>query len=409
MIAPRLAFFFCATVCFSRYFSPSVKENENKKFIQQGGYLDTNHTFTPLDFSYLTHQYYTISYNPMRYWGDIQFTGNYSHTSEQDDSPPNEIVNTFKEAGWRFPFYGHYHDKIYIDPNGFVSVVDRKCVSSGFCNWQTGNDATYKRYIAPLMTDFNPKGFKFSKVYFVVSSSEMIIQWQDVTLYRDNDYEGEVSREKDGFTFQVILKENGKMIFNYRKLPYFPGNQSIRVGRKEMIYPVVMGVEDASVVEDVLVPYLPINLNWEKIFNEFQDAPLGVSVELVPHRQCIEQESCYDCVEFSKNLELRMGEGKCGWCAGANVCSDLIGRQADALSASCIRNNAALSTKAQCDKLNESTSNGSLIAIIVIVCSIVLIVVGCGLFKWHSSSKKSAPYKKGATVPTSDKGSVNTI
>merc|ERR1719266_268721 len=89
----------------------------------------------------------------------IYVTGNTSTMTKYDDPPPFEVINIYEEKDWIFPFYGHEHKSINIDSNGFVSMVPRLCPHYGFCNWAEpqGNHASqYQRYIAPLMTDFNP-------------------------------------------------------------------------------------------------------------------------------------------------------------------------------------------------------------------------------------------------------------
>jgi hypothetical protein len=69
---------------------------------------------------------------------------------------------------WDFPFYGHRHRRVWINPNGFISFQQTTCGTHSFCNWASDHRELgyYSQYIAPFMADLNPAASDSATVSF---------------------------------------------------------------------------------------------------------------------------------------------------------------------------------------------------------------------------------------------------
>jgi len=172
----------------------------------------------------------------------------------------------------------------------------------------------------------------------------------------------------------IILKRNGDIIFNYKKLPYYPGNRTIKEAhgeKKNKKYPIIMGIEDAVIVrqnnKNILADYAPLDLNVNLIYHLLRKYG-GATVYAKARRTCPEFESCLDCVEYTKTN----GFLKCGWCQEDNICADKMGRESASLSAGCLADGKLLYTKEMCErKPSESEEKKYIyvvIGIIIVLC-----------------------------------------
>jgi len=386
-------------------------ENEKKKFVLQDGSQEENEATET--YQYLHHAYYNIDYLQLDDFNDInQYAGtNKSSMSDLDDPPPYEQIRVF-EHGWIIRFYGHGHQLIFIDSNGFVSMVPLYCPHFGFCNWQEPEghmDSQYQRYIAPMMTDFNPKQFSDSKVSYrfdttIGGMNLLTVQWTKVVLFSYSN--SDMTLEKDGFTFQLIIQENGDIIFNYDTIPYFPGNKTLQQNptAHKKKYPIVGGLEDAVIVEQddkhVLADYKPLNLNWSKVMDLYEKSnKTGVQIKFTALPTCLEFKSCYACVNYTTRNRLIPGRLLCGWCEEVGICADTTGRESSSLSAGCLATNGVIRTFAGCDNIGyveTKENNNTVLIIVVIVIIVLLLAIVIALLAYSSRMRgELAEYSKG--------------
>jgi len=398
------------TLCSTKsIISKSILENEKKKFALQAG----DETEDPNDptFVYLHHSYYDINYSQLTDFKDITLDPetNSSAMTYQDDPPPFEQIRV-DEHGWIIRFYGHAHQLIFIDSNGFASMVPLYCPHFGFCNWQEPEghvDSQYQRYIAPMMTDFNPKRFEKSKVSYRFDTTDgmhsFTVQWTKVVLFSYNN--PLMNPENDGFTFQLVIYENGDIIFNYKTIPYFPGNKTLKEHphSQPKRYPLIGGIEDAVIVQrdgkPVLADYNPLHVDWETVMDLYEKSnKTGVQIKFTALPTCPEFKSCHACVNYTTQNREIPGRLLCGWCEQVQICADTTGRESSSLSTGCLATNGVIKTFKGCDNIGkvEKNEKNSTVLIIVIVMVVILVVVVIALSVYSSRMRgELAKYSKG--------------
>jgi hypothetical protein len=263
-------------------------------------------------------------------------------------------------------------------------MVPRYCPHYGFCNWQEPeghHESQYQRYIAPMMTDFNPSRWKQSNISYAFGTEggqkKLTVQWTNVVLFSFHNQT--MTYEKDGFTFQAVLYESGNIFFHYRKLPYYPGNRTLKdQNAAPKLYPMVSGIEDAVIVKrgdkHVLADYNPLNLNMDEIFDLYKKHG-GVTVKFIALATCPEFNSCDSCVNAS------LSKINCGWCENDQICADTMGRESSSLSAGCLANNAILKTHQGCRDIGKVAQKEPVdhtmlyVAIVVIVVILIIVVI----------------------------------
>lgn len=285
--------------------------------------------------SYMMHRYYMVTtrngHDHAYGWKEISETGTRSSVSDVDDVV-FEKLQLKKEDGWQngFRFYGHLHDELYISANGFLTVMpdysEGPC-GRAFCEW---SGHYYTRYIAPLMTDWNPGSRNESEVFYELGQNEdgenyLVVQWQDLVLWSNNG-----TFDDDPFSFQVIIEEDGDIIFNYKTLPFDPSTKILDQYGYKFTYPVNIGLEDAfiyhstenSVLDGSKWTYYPLRLDYDNITHS-----QGRSVRIEALPTCQRFASCNDCVNYSLSHRNDSNALECGWCGAIGVCSDDIGRE----------------------------------------------------------------------------------
>jgi len=385
-------------------------ENDKKKFALQGD-VETQDENDPT-FVYLHHSYYDVNYAQLADFNDITLYSetNTSDMTNQDDPPPFEQIRV-DEQGWIIRFYGHAHQLIFIDANGFASMVPLYCPHFGFCNWKEPEghvDSQYQRYIAPMMTDFNPKRFIDSKVSYRFDTTndgmkKFTVQWTNVVLFSYNN--PSMTPEKDGFTFQLVIQENGDIIFNYKTIPYFPGNKTLKENpnSRPKKYPLIGGLEDAVIVQrdnkPVLADYKPLNVDWETVMDLYEKSnKTGVQIKFTSLPTCPEFKSCYACVNYTTQNREIPGRLLCGWCEQVQICADTTGRESSSLSTGCLTTNGVIRTFEGCDHIGyvEETKTNNTVLIIIVIMVIVLVGVVIALSVYSSRMRgELAKYSKG--------------
>jgi len=260
--------------------------------------------------SFRNTSYYEVLKVPSKFVAVNTTTWTLSSVSTKDDQPAQRVNLDFT-----FDFYGYGERVVWINPNGFVAFNDTTYCMGSFCGW-TGQN--YKRYIAPIMSDFDPSSDDNSTVWYQLGESEgkkrLIVTWQNLKLWlRTGD---------DGFTFQVILWEDGVIDLNYQALPYNPQVKYIRRTEAANVhYTLVVGCEDSS------FPIIPLNsLRYGLVELEFADIHVHHSIELVPLVGCSGPTTCNECITFANSPQIR-DRLTCAWCPENNWCTDPNGKQ----------------------------------------------------------------------------------
>jgi hypothetical protein len=304
--------------------------------------------------NYLNHKYYdvVIRRNARDHWRDLEHTPNavLSTVSLTDDWPPQLIHLNFK-----FPFYGHDHDSIFIDPNGFLELNAQFCGYS-FCDWgsRAGGPSLYSRYLAPILTDWNPGFTNWSRVHYLQEQAtkqdgslewRLTVQWSRITLWSET----ESYSEDTSFTFQVAIHEDGNIYFEYFHVPFDPTVTLCDCGfGTPTYYPVHMGLEDAVLVRDpdgysYLTGYSPLNLNYSLISD-----PTGISVMFRAQLTCLDFFNCTSCIAYTDSHRGDPNRLQCGWCDDVQLCSDGVGREEPELSDACEETGGMITTSLQC-------------------------------------------------------------
>ena len=242
------------------------------------------------------------------------------------------------DLDWDFKFYGHLHNWISISANGFLTTHPVTC--NTFCNWWGSN--SYRRYIAPIMADFNPGKYNYSTVLYYIDNEEksLCVQWNNITLWQPtgSTFLGYI------WSFQVKLLSDGTIYFYYFKIPKLP-NQIPVPSYPNFNYSIHIGLEDAAYQYNnnglyYLFPYSPIDINESHVLQrhivKFQPRStcigmfhIQISRSVFDGFLCfvviiVDQLTCDDCAELAtdpgSNLE-------CGWCPVLGVCSDGLGRE----------------------------------------------------------------------------------
>ncbi|KAM9296754.1 plexin domain-containing protein 1 [Gastrophryne carolinensis] len=241
------------------------------------------------------------------------------------------LSNTHRQASrailsFDFPFYGYPLRHITIATGGFI-----------FMGEVLHRMLTATQYIAPLMANFNPSYSKNSTITYRDNGTSFVVQWDKVHLHEKED--------AGGFTFQVALHKDGRIVFGYKKIPLPVQNISAAH------HPVKAGLSDAFVVVNPssdapldeksqrrsIYEYHRVQLDLSKIQNE-------TAVEFTPLPTCLEQSSCNLCVASVPGFN-------CSWCHVLQRCSSGFDRnRQDWLTYECYQESQNLS----CDEYTDS-------------------------------------------------------
>ncbi|XP_035230342.1 plexin domain-containing protein 2-like [Stegodyphus dumicola] len=199
------------------------------------------------------------------------------------------------ELSFDFPFYGSLLRNVTIATGGFLYTGDY------LHNWIAAT-----QYIAPLMANFDTSLSTESEIKYADRSTSFVVQWNKVFIQ---------GRMNDGaFTFQVVLKQNGDIVFGYKDVPYPISNIS------ESHHPVKIGISDAYILETSLFfvrrktiyEYHRIDLLKRNITNN-----TALYFSALP--TCSSFKDCMSCMAADAKLE-------CNWCEAVKRCSDGIDR-----------------------------------------------------------------------------------
>ena len=141
--------------------------------------------------------------------------------------------DNFSEAidiGFDFEFYEHTHDKLYISTNGFISFGSG---SESFSNRSIPEDTPPNNIIAPFWDDLDiSDGHVFFKSRNIGGVRSFVVEWEKVLVYGSFDF----------LSFEIVLHENGDILFQYQDLQG-PLDES------------TIGIEDSDGVDGLMFLY----------------------------------------------------------------------------------------------------------------------------------------------------------
>lgn len=114
--------------------------------------------------------------------------------------------------GFEFPFYGKLHSEVYLSANGFLSF-DPLPANQSFKNACLPIPETPASAIVPLRADLDPS--KGGSVYPARVTQGFLVVFENVPLHDQPDRR---------FTFQVLLAQDGRIMFNYKQVAILPTN-----------------------------------------------------------------------------------------------------------------------------------------------------------------------------------------
>ena len=129
---------------------------------------------------------------PVFTWREIRNTGTQVTLSDDDFA---EVTLPFS-----FDFYGQAKSSIKIGSNGYLSFG---ADGTDYTNDPVPDATDPNDLIAPFWDDQDPT--LGGTIHYAGNADEFIVQWTDIQLYGGSDPN----------TYQVILKENGQVLFQY--------------------------------------------------------------------------------------------------------------------------------------------------------------------------------------------------
>lgn len=130
-------------------------------------------------------------------------SGTLSTTLQCDDCHEAGI-----QLGFTFPFYGTYFDSITIASNGTIYFEDVYLGLSNICMPGTpGYSMTQFNFIAHLWNDLDPSSQ--GGIYYQSFGNYMVIEYYDIVPCCGTG---------DGDSWQIILYDNGNILFQYQEL-----------------------------------------------------------------------------------------------------------------------------------------------------------------------------------------------
>ncbi|KAK2716579.1 hypothetical protein QYM36_006908 [Artemia franciscana] len=132
------------------------------------------------------------------------------------------------------PFYGHIVNNITIATGGFLYMGDY------LHPWLAAT-----QYAAPLLADFDTMSNLNSSIRYKDNGTALTVQWDQVVIHNRTDL--------GSFTFQLILKNTGEVLFVYKDVPV--NITDINDDKPPFVLvnnPVRVGLYDAYITEKTL-------------------------------------------------------------------------------------------------------------------------------------------------------------
>lgn len=139
-------------------------------------------------------------------WIDAVTAGTKINFSDPDDSNSGSIALPFS-----FPFYGTNRNSVNVCTNGWVSFTSTS--TSYVAPASFPNTSSPTSILAPFYADLYLR--PDSAVYYrTIDSQTFVISYVDLVRYADNS-----ANNPQRYTFQIILKSDGTVFFQYQKFP----------------------------------------------------------------------------------------------------------------------------------------------------------------------------------------------
>jgi hypothetical protein len=145
---------------------------------------------------------YTLSLITPPGWINAQTGTEISFSTRDDDySAPISI-------GFNFPFYENKYSEIFVSTNGMITFGDE---NDAFENRDIPRDTLPNNYIAPFWDDllFHNHSAAYYKSGIDGQGKYFVVEWYQVSR---------LDTQTDTLTFEVILRENGDILFQYQQL-----------------------------------------------------------------------------------------------------------------------------------------------------------------------------------------------
>ncbi|HUD72355.1 MAG TPA: choice-of-anchor D domain-containing protein, partial [Dongiaceae bacterium] len=133
---------------------------------------------------------------PVFDWIDISATGTLLEEIFSDEDRASVRL------GFEFPFYGQHFDEVVVHSNGYLSFTSR--IGFYYLNTVLPSTEAPENLVAPWWDDLDFEGRRGA--FFQDFGDRVVIQWSDV---------GKYNYPLTHLTFQVILKQNGEITFQY--------------------------------------------------------------------------------------------------------------------------------------------------------------------------------------------------
>ena len=192
-------------------------------------------------------------------WIDITGTGT-SVSLTDDDFVEVTLPFTFE-------FYGQPKTAVKIGSNGYLTFGGD---GTDFSNDAIPDAVDPNDIIAPFWDDLNPADG--GTIHYLATATEFIVQYTDINHYSGG---GEIGT----YTFQVILKSNGQMLFQYLTLSGVIDSQTIGIENSDASDGLEV-VFNASYVHDNLAIRIAADSPWLSENPNSGTVPAGGSVDV---------------------------------------------------------------------------------------------------------------------------------
>lgn len=186
---------------------------------------------------------------------------------------------------FKFLFYGHSYDTIYVTTSGFLYISD-------FLH----RFMAFSQYIAPFMADLEMKQNNGVKILYQSKDNLIQIIWKNMILKSDID-----GKKYGNITFSVVILKNGTIIFLYDKVP------------QDILSNVIIGLSDAYYMD-----FEKLNIRRIVLYSRITVVKLIHSKTMIyftPKQLCHQIDSCKKC-------QLANPDMKCQWCSALKRCSN---------------------------------------------------------------------------------------
>lgn len=164
-------------------------------------------------------------------WTDISGLG----TKVLDNA--DDAFATNVSIGFPFSYYGDTYSTLAINSNGFISFAsDLTGQGSDWQNRDLRGTGGWPAMVAPFWEDLNPASAGSDAIYYHPADADtFIVQWNNLRPYGNNQ---DINR----VTFQLILKRNGAIIFQY-----------LQMNSEEDIYSYTTGLKNLDETRSLLI------------------------------------------------------------------------------------------------------------------------------------------------------------